>query len=155
MGYAKPDLVEPQGFADAAVANEAAPAWCDEVNWRAHSEICAVPAERLEAERPLLRLLPSLRPSFGRVATRKVDRLSCVRLGSARYSVPTKLIGWSVDVEVAGNEVKLSHFGEVVAAHTLVAPGQASLKDEHYGAAAGPPNAALGPAVRPKKPYVH
>ena len=105
VGYAKSDLVVPQGFADAAVANEAAPARCDEVNWRVHSEICAVPAERLEAERPLVRRLPSLRPSFGREATRKVDRLSCVRFGSARYPVPTKLIRRSLDVEGAGKEV--------------------------------------------------
>jgi Mu transposase-like protein len=27
---------------------------------------------------------------------RKVDRLSCVRFGSARYSVPTRLIGTEV-----------------------------------------------------------
>ena len=33
--------------------------------------------------------LPSLRAEIGKVVTRKVDRLSCVRFGSARYSVPT------------------------------------------------------------------
>ena len=30
---------------------------------------------------------------IGQVVTRKVDRLSCVRFGSARYSVPVRLIG--------------------------------------------------------------
>jgi len=29
---------------------------------------------------------------------RKVDKLSCVRIGSARYSVPMALIGTSVEV---------------------------------------------------------
>ena len=43
-----------------------------------HSEICAVPAERLVIERELLAPLPSLRASIGRLVTRKVDRLSCV-----------------------------------------------------------------------------
>ena len=58
-----------------------------------HSEICAVPAERLVTERELLAPLPSLRASIGRQVIRKVDRLSCVRFGSARYSVPVRLIG--------------------------------------------------------------
>ncbi len=55
----------------------------------------AVPADRLSAERELLRPLPSLRPEIGRQAgrPRKVDKLSCIRFGSARYSVPSRLIG--------------------------------------------------------------
>jgi len=105
------------------------------VNGKVHSEICAVPTSRVEAERPLLGLLPSLRPNFGRVASRKVDRLGTVRFGGARYSVPDKLVGRTVEVQVAGVEVKVLHFGEVVAAHDLVAPGEASIKDEHYGGA--------------------
>ena len=103
-----------------------------------------MPAERLEAERPLLRPLPSLRPSFGRAAIRKVDRLSCVRFGSARYSVPTKLIGRLVEVQASGHEVKVSPFGEVVATHALAAPGEASVDDEHYG------GARRGPERRPR-----
>ena len=108
VGYAKSDLVVPQGLAqaDMAGATEHARAWCTEVNARRHSETCAVPSERLEAERPLLRPLPSLRPSFGRAVARKVDRLSCVRFGSARYSVPTKFIGRVVEVQVGGDEVE-------------------------------------------------
>ncbi len=55
VGYAKRDLVVPQApFAGLAAANAAARQWCAEVNAVAHSEICAVPAERLEAERDLL-----------------------------------------------------------------------------------------------------
>ena len=61
-----------------------------------HSEICAVPAERLVIERELLGPLPSLRAGIGKMVTRKVDRLSCVRFASARYSVPVRLIGTEV-----------------------------------------------------------
>ena len=94
VGYAKSDLMIPQApFGDLAAANAAAAAWCAEVNGAVHSEICAVPAERLVIERELLGPLPSLRASTGRLVTRKVDRLSCVRFGSARYSVPVRLIG--------------------------------------------------------------
>jgi hypothetical protein len=66
---------------DLAAANIAAAQWCAEVNAVEHSEICAVPAQRLEAERPLLGVLPSLRLSFERATFRKVDRLSCIRVG--------------------------------------------------------------------------
>ena len=49
VGYAKSDLVVPTepDVADLATANGNARGWCDEVNGQAHSEICAIPAERL------------------------------------------------------------------------------------------------------------
>jgi len=81
VGYAKRDLVLPRGLTDPAAGNVAAVGWCAEVNAVEHSEICAVPAQRLEAERGLLAPLPSLRPRLGRATTRKVDKLSCVRFG--------------------------------------------------------------------------
>jgi transposase len=141
VGYAKSDLVVPEGLVggDLRGANEAAGTWCQEINGRQHYDTCAVPDERLSGERALLGPLPSLRPSFGRATSRKVDRLSCVRFGSARYSVPTKLIGRSVELVVMGTEVRALHFGEVVATHDLVAPGEASIKDEHYGGPRHPP----------------
>ncbi|HSW41283.1 MAG TPA: IS21 family transposase, partial [Patescibacteria group bacterium] len=88
VGYAKADLVIPaQGWTDLAAANRDAAAWCAEVNAAVHSEIAAVPAERLATERTLLGSLPSLRPALAPTATRTVDRLRTVRYGSARYSV--------------------------------------------------------------------
>jgi transposase len=58
VGYAKSDLMVPLMLpgtaADLGSRNDAASAWCAEVNATVHSEICAVPAVRLEAERPLL-----------------------------------------------------------------------------------------------------
>ena len=74
----------PHQFSDLWTANDAAEVWCAEVNVAMHSEICAVPIERLQAERELLRPLPSLRPEFGvQPVSRKVDKLSCIRFGSA------------------------------------------------------------------------
>jgi transposase len=138
VGYAKRDLMvpaEPQA-ADLDEANRMAVAWCAEVNAAAHSEICAVPAERLEAERELLGKLPSLRCEIGpKPISRKVDKLSCVRFGSARYSVPNRLIGAIVLITVAEGRVRvLEPFtGQIVAEHALVAPGEVSIVDEHYG----------------------
>jgi hypothetical protein len=90
VGYAKTDLMVPQlPFYDLWTANDAAEAWCTEVNAVMHSEISAVPLERLEKEWEVLRPLPQLRPEIGiKVISRKVDKLSCIRFGSARYSVP-------------------------------------------------------------------
>ena len=39
---------------------------------------------------------------------RKVDRLSCVRFGSARYSVPTRLIGRPVAVAESGGRLLIT-----------------------------------------------
>jgi transposase len=141
VGYAKRDLIVPAGpdVADLPGANQAAWAWCAEVNAAVHSEICAVPAERLGTERELLGGLPSLRLETGGrpAASRKVDKLSCVRFGSARYSVPSRLIGTTVLLSVADGRVRvLEPFtGELVAEHPLVAPGEVSIIDEHYGSA--------------------
>ena len=150
VGYAKADLMVAQApFGDLAAANAAAAAWCAEVNGAVHSEICAVPAERLVTERELLAPLPSLRASLGKMVTRKVDRLSCVRFGSARYSVPVRLIGSQVQLRTDDGRLLavVAATGEVVAEHVLVAPGEASVRDEHYG---GPRPDTPPRAVRPK-----
>jgi hypothetical protein len=120
-----------------------------EVNAATHTEIQAVPDERLIAERELLQPLPSLRLQIGAASVlRKVDRLSCVRYGSARYSVPTRLIGATVAVVLDHGAVCLVEpsTGMIVAEHELVAPGSASILDAHYD---GPwPAPSRGP--RPK-----
>jgi transposase len=149
VGYAKADLMIPQApFSDLAAANAAAAAWCAEVNGVTHSEICAVPTERLVIERELLSPLPSLRASTGRLVMRKVDRLSCVRFGSARYSVPVRFVGEQVGLrpEDGRRLVIMTAAGDVIAEHMLVAPGEASVRDEHYGG----PRPAPRRAVRPK-----
>ena len=150
VGYAKADLMVPQApFGDLTAANAAARAWCAEVNGAVHSEICAVPAERMLTERELLAPLPSLRASIGKTVTRTVDRLSCVRFASARYSVPVRLIGSRVQVRIDDGRLLaiVAATGEMVAEHTLVAPGEASVCDEHYG---GPRPDTPQRAVRPK-----
>lgn len=156
-GYAQRDLAVPllteAAITGAAVdlrsANTAAVTWCAEVNAALHSEISAIPDQLLIAERELLQPLPSLRLQVGAGSVlRKVDRLSCVRYGSARYSVPTRLIGATVAVVVDHGAVCLLEpaTGMIVAEHKLTAPGSASILDSHYD---GPrPKPSRGP--RPK-----
>jgi len=129
VGYVKSDLMIPAELtvADLVTANAAGVGWCVEVNAAVHSEIVAVPAERLAKERELLGGLPSLRARIGKLVVRKVDRLSCVRFGSARYSVPTRHIGRQVEVRVADGVVQVILLGAVVAEHVVVSPGEASV----------------------------
>lgn len=142
VGYAKRDLMVAlavDGVVDLAAANTAAASWCAQVNSTRHSEIAAVPAERFAStEAQLLAPLPSLTPAGlfgGRRELRKVDKLSCVRFGSARYSVPNRHLGATVEV-VAGQEgitILAPGTGEILAEHPLMAPGEASVLDAHYG----------------------
>ena len=101
-------------------------------------------------ERELLASLPSLRAGIGKSMTRKVDRLSCVRFGSARYSVPVRFVGAQVRLHVEADRTLSITAGpgegEVVAEHMLVAPGEVSILDDHYGG----PRPAPRRAVRPK-----
>ncbi|MFJ9371662.1 IS21 family transposase [Nocardia sp. NPDC101769] len=161
-GYAQRDLAVPL-LTEATVtgrvvglreANTAAEAWCVEVNSLMHSEICAIPDQRLEVERELLSPLPSLQMETGAAAvSRKVDRLSCVRYGSARYSVPTRLIGEAVQIVVDHGALLVLEpaTGVIVAEHELVAPGEASILDAHYDGPRPAPN--RGP--RPKTIVEH
>ncbi|PQP39963.1 IS21 family transposase [Mycolicibacterium austroafricanum] len=163
-GYAQEDLAVPL-LTEAAVtgasvtlrdANAAAIAWCAEVNAATHSEICAIPDERLAMERELLQPLPSLRLQIGAASVlRKVDRLSCVRYGSARYSVPTRLIGSTVAVVVDHGAICLleSATGVIVAEHELVAPGGVSILDEHYDGPRPTPNRGPRPKTTVEKRF--
>ena len=146
--YSKDDLMVAMGViagditasaTDIEVANFAALAWCTQVNGKVHSEIAAVPAQRLtEVEQDLLGALPSLQPSGlfgGRRELRKVDKLSCVRFGSARYWVPNRMLGQHVEVLASSSKITIliPNTGEVLAEHSLVAPGEVSIHDAHYG----------------------
>jgi transposase len=150
VGYVKSDLMIPAELSvtDLAGANAKGVAWCAEVNAQVHTEIAAVPADRLVTERELLGDLPSLRARIGKVVARKVDRLSCVRFGSARYSVPMAHIGRTVELVVANGTVTIVFLGEIIATHHLVAPGETAICDDHYGGARPYP----ARAVRAKTP---
>lgn len=163
-GYAQDDLAVPL-LTEAAVtgtpvtlreANAAAVAWCAEVNAATHSQICAIPDERLIVERELLQPLPSLRLQIGAPSVlRKVDRLSCIRYGSARYSVPTRLVGATVTVVLDHGAIILLEpaTGVIVAEHELVAPGGTSILDEHYDGPRRAPSRSPRPRTTVEKRF--
>ena len=155
VGYVKSDLMIPEelSVADLAGANEKGLAWSDEVNAVVHSEICAIPAERLVKELELMGTLPSLRATIGKLVVRKVDRLSCVRFGSARYSVPTIHIGRQVELVAQDGKVLIILLGEIIAEHDLVAPGETSVLDDHYGGPRPMPTRAVRPKTAAEKAF--
>jgi transposase len=155
VGYVKSDLMIPEDLSitDLARANELGLAWCDEVNAVVHSEICATPAERLVNELCVMGTLPSLRASIGKLVVRKVDRLSCVRFGSARYSVPTVHIGRQVELVAQDGRVIIIFLGEIIATHDLVSPGETSVLDEHYGGPRPIPTRAVRPKTTAEKAF--
>ena len=133
VGYAKRDLVLPADVDDLAVLNDVCRDWCAEVNTRLHTETFAVPNVRLVEERALLRELPMLRPRIGRSELRKVDKLSTIRVASARYSVPHRLVAATVEAVTFDGRVRIFDLdGVLVADHTQLPPGEAAVLDEHY-----------------------
>jgi transposase len=128
VGYAKRDLVVPSipdgGWPDLATANQAARAWCADVNGRFHTETAAVPQERLITERRVLRPLPALRPPLRQGELRKVDRLGTIRFGSARYLVPQDFVGMQVEVVAEAGTICIRYAGTEVIRHAVVAPGE-------------------------------
>jgi len=144
-GYAQRDLVVPaDNFGgDIAVGNRQAKLWGLEVNGRVHSETQATPDERLAQERQLMRPLPSLRPALCRGELRKVDRMQTIRFSSARYSLPTAWVGKQVEVSVHDHEVVLAYDSREIGRHPLMAPGEVSIKDEHYKGKARMPARAI------------
>jgi transposase len=148
VGYAKRDVPTPDGDADLASWNQAAVDWCAERNSVEHSEICAVPDDRLAVEAGLLRPLPGLRPRIGRVEIRKVDKLSTIRVASVRYSVPSGLVGARVEAVTYDGVVRIYRIdtAELVAVHDQLGPGESSICDEHYPTPRKPPS--RGPRAR-------
>src|SRR5262252_2899300 len=127
-GYVQTDLIVPalleQEWPDFGTANTAARDWCAEVNHQLHSEIAAIPVERLLREREVLRPLPTQRPPLRTGEQRKVEKRCSIRFGSARYLVPKTLVGEWVDVSAQEDKVVISYAGEEVIRHDPVGPGE-------------------------------
>jgi hypothetical protein len=155
VGYVKSDLMIPEELtvSDLDSANAKGKLWCEEVNSVVHSEICAIPAERLVTEAELFSELPSLRATIGKVVTRKVDKLSCVRFGSARYSVPKVHIGRTVELRIRDGVITVVFLGKAIAEHLVVSPGETSINDDHYGGPRPMPERPVRPQTTAEKAF--
>jgi len=79
--------------------------WCDNVNARVHRTTRAVPAERLEEERALMRPLPALLPETDRRFVVRVPAQPYLRFDTNDYSLDPRLAGLRVEVQVAQTEL--------------------------------------------------
>ncbi len=86
-------------------------------------------------------------PRIGRSKIRKVDKLSAIRVASARHSVPHRLVGRQVEAVTFDGRVRIYDLdGELVADHVQLSPGEAAVLDEHYPTPRKP--ASRGPRAR-------
>ena len=78
-------------------------------------------------------------------------QLRALRLGP--LSVPTIHIGREVEVVAQNGKVMIIFLGEIIATHDLVAPGETSILDEHYGGPRPMPTRAVRPKTRAEKAF--
>jgi hypothetical protein len=130
--FTKSDLIPYDGFRSLDEANAHGRAWLAEVNAQPHTETKRPPVELLERERPLLRALPAWRPAVACGEPRRVDRLATIRFASARYSVPHRLVGKTVEVQASDRDLVVLFEGVPAAQHALLGPGECSIEDAHY-----------------------
>lgn len=112
-------------------------AFCDRVNAREHRITRRPPVVMLADERERLHRLPEIAHTVCFGETRRVNRQSTISVGSAIYSVPSRLVDERVWVRADGAELVVVHADDTdgpreVARHELTTPGRPSIRDEHY-----------------------
>ena len=120
VGYVKRNAIAGHCFASWAELEAHLARWMREVaDLRIHGTTGEVPAERFRRdEAHALKPLPG-RPPFRqlREVVRRVHADGCIDLDTNRYSVPWRLIGALVTVQVAAGELRVLHGGIEVARH--------------------------------------
>lgn len=113
--------------------NRRAQAWLDrQVHPRAHRVTGVAPAERLEAERPLLAPVPRARFDTARREPRVVGiPVPLLEVDGVAYSAPPSLIGTKVEVRlpVDAGIVEIRAHGRLVATHRIAPPGSPPVWD--------------------------
>ncbi len=120
VGYVKHNAIAGRRFASWGAMEAHLASWMREVaDTRVHGTTGEAPIARFEREeRQALRPLNG-RPPFRqlRELTRRVQNDACVDVDTNHYSVPWKLIGAEVSVQVGGSQVRIHHAGVEVACH--------------------------------------
>jgi transposase len=123
-------------YASFAELEDACRAFCDRVNAREHRVTRRSPALMLAEELPRLHPIPAVGHTLCFGETRKVSDQSTISVGSALYSVPSRLVEEKVWARAEGDELVVVHISPAgpmeVARHRLTTPGRPSIQDEHY-----------------------
>ncbi len=124
VGYVKKNAVAGRRFESWAGLEAHLAQWTREIaDQRVHGTTGEVPVERFRrAEADALRPIAGI-PSFAasRELVRKVQADCAIEVDGNAYSVPWRLIGETVRVTVAGEQLRVSHAGREVAVHQLCA----------------------------------
>ncbi len=122
VGYVKHNAIAGRSFASWGALEAHLARWTREVaDVRVHGTTGEPPIVRFDRdEASVLRPLND-RPSFRqmREVSRQVQSDACVDIDTNHYSVPWRLIGAQVTVEVSDGTVRISHAGAEVACHDL------------------------------------
>jgi transposase len=120
VGYVKHNAIAGRSFASWGALEAHLAWWMREVaDTRVHGTTGKAPIVRFEREeQQALRPLNG-RPPFRqlRELSRKVQNDACVDVDTNHYSVPWKLIGAEVTVQVSGSQIRIRHAGTEVACH--------------------------------------
>jgi transposase len=156
VGYVKRNAIAGHRFASLAALEAHLAWWMREVaDVRVHGTTGEVPLVRFrEKEAAALRPLEG-RTTFQpiRECIRRVHADACIEIETNRYSVPWRLIGEGVTVQV-NEQVRVLHAGQEVALHQrLAGQRRASIRREHLlgvvGAEARPQPTASTPVATP------
>jgi len=134
MPYVRDSFWRGRDFTSLDHMQDAAVTWCRQVaGQRSHRGLDgATPASVFDAvERQALKPLPRNDFVLTSWSTGKVGPDVHVKVGTALYSVPWRLIGQQVDARTAGTTVQILHRGAVVATHHRLPKGRAT-DFEHY-----------------------
>lgn len=120
VGYVKHNAIAGRSFASWGALEAHLAWWTREVSdVRVHGTTGEAPIDRFEREEAAALRPLNGRPPFRqlRELSRRVQNDACVDIDTNHYSVPWKLIGAEVTVQVGGGQVRIHHAGIEVARH--------------------------------------
>jgi transposase len=149
VGYVKKNAIAGRSFASWAALEAHLAWWAREVaDVRAHGTTGEAPIVRFERDEAA-----ALRPIAGRPPFRQVRELvrrvqadCCIEVDGNAYSVPWRLIGEGVVVEITGGRLRVLHAGREVAAHDeRGGRRQRAVDPTHFEGVAGSRSRAIVP----------
>jgi len=136
IGFVRGNFFCGRSFFDVDDLNGQFISWLDKVNSRVHGTTRQIPKERLQIERDsLIPLDAAHRYRIYYFENRKVPKDCLVSWHGNRYSVPTHLVGKTVEVKqpIDDQTIKIYHLGEMVAIHRILpGKGQWSIDPAHF-----------------------
>jgi transposase len=135
VGYVKRNAIAGRRFASWSALEAHLIAWTRDIaDTRVHGTTGEVPIERFErSEAAALRSIAGI-PSFAAVRelVRKVHPDCAIEVDGNAYSVPWRLIGETVRVTLADEQLRVSHGGREVAVHRVCTGRRERRVDPHH-----------------------